>query len=89
MVCVLCGKKGTLHHIRKHPRDDVPENFVGLCGDGVTGHHGKIEAQDEVTRRELGAYLLEHRFDTIFWLQEQMGEEAAREWLHQRYFMVI
>jgi hypothetical protein len=89
VICVLCGKPGSLHHIAKHPRHDVPENLAGLCGDGVSGHHGLIESGDLDTRRLFGEYLAEQRPDTIFWVQETMGEEEGNEWLRLRYFVEI
>jgi hypothetical protein len=45
--CALCGQhrgRLSLHHISKHPRDDVEANLVMLCGSGTTGCHGEIEA---------------------------------------------
>lgn len=89
VICVLCGQPGSLHHI--YPRgqggDDVPENLVGLCGSGTTGHHGRIENGDLTTRADLGEWLAEQREDTIVYLEEKLGEEAGREWLRQRFFI--
>jgi hypothetical protein len=58
----------SLHHVRKHPRDDVEANLVMLCGSGTTGHHGLIEAHDADTKRRLNEYLLIHRPDTCAYL---------------------
>lgn len=69
--CALCGATGprlSLHHLRKHPRDDVRPNLVMLCGDGVHGCHGDVEAGDRAKRLDLGTYLLAHRPDAVDFL---------------------
>lgn len=83
--CVLCGKVEplTLHHISKHPRDDVRGNLVALDGSGTTGCHGLIEAGDEETVRALGRYILRVRGDTIAYLYERKGASAAQEFLRR------
>lgn len=87
--CVLCGNRGSLHHV--YPRgqggDDVSENLVGLCGDGVRGHHGLIESGDVTTRMELGDYLYASRPDTVLYLRYKLGFGEGSEWLRQRFFM--
>lgn len=55
----------SLHHVSKHPRDDLRENLVMLCGDGVRGCHGKIEAHDHETIQALNHYLLASRPDVV------------------------
>lgn len=89
VICVLCGDPGTLHHI--YPRgqggDDVPENLVGLCGSGTSGHHGMIENGDVPARLELGAYLMAERPDTVYYMIDKLGDEEGREWLRQRLYM--
>lgn len=48
--CVVCGRRAqSFHHLSRHPRDDVLENLVSVCGSGTTGCHGKIEARDRPT----------------------------------------
>lgn len=90
VICVLCGKPGTLHHILKHPRHDVPENLAGLCGDGTTGHHGLIEAGNTDTKRLFGEYLVDNRPDTIFWIQQpEILGEGGIEWLRQTYYVAL
>lgn len=74
----------SLHHIHKHPRNDVRANLVMLCGDGTTGCHGLIEAHDIVTCALLGIYLQNERPDSIAYLVDLLGETAAREWLHRQ-----
>jgi hypothetical protein len=87
VICVLCGKPGSIHHV--YDRSDVPENLVGLCGSGTTGHHGYITGEDEQTRRELGEYILLNRDDIIFYVIGKLGEEAGKEWLLRRLFLTI
>lgn len=84
--CALCGATDplSLHHILKHPRDDVMSNLVMLCGDGVRGCHGLVEAQDGPTLQRLVKYILAVRSDTVFYLREQLGKEAADEWIEYR-----
>lgn len=72
----------SLHHIHKHPRDDLRENLVMLCGSGTTGCHGAVERADPDARRELAKYIRFYRPDTYAYLIEKLGGvEAAREWL--------
>lgn len=63
----------SLHHVHKHPRDDVEANLVMLCGDGTTGHHGRIEAHDHAACQALGVHLIEERLDTLEYLGEKLG----------------
>lgn len=87
--CALCHETWplSLHHVSKHPRDDVRGNLVMLCGDGVRGCHGKIEAHDATTLRALGRHILDERPDTIAYLHEKMGMIAAHEWM-RRHLLV-
>lgn len=72
----------SLHHIHRHPRDDVRANLVMLCGSGTTGCHGAIEHADPETRLALGGYLRVRRPDTVAYLRAKLGGElAADEWL--------
>lgn len=74
----------SLHHIHKHPRDDVRGNLVMLCGDGVSGCHGKIEEGDPVTRGLFGLYLVNQRPDTMEYLAGKLGgEEQAKAWMRR------
>ena len=87
--CALpsCGKVSglSLHHIHKHPRDDVEANLVMLCGSGTTGHHGAIEHHDHEVCRELAAYLMRERLDTMEYLGGKLGGvNAVREWLRSQ-----
>jgi hypothetical protein len=87
--CALCGehRKGlSLHHISKHPRDDHEGNLVMLCGDGVRGCHGGIEAGNRDKLRELGAHILNERDDVLPYLVSRKGsEEAALAWVERVY----
>lgn len=73
----------SLHHIVKHPRDDVRGNLICLCGDGVSGHHGLIEAHDPETLKALGSFILKARGDTIAYLYERLGASAAQEFMRK------
>jgi len=74
----------SLHHIHKHPRDDVRPNLVMLCGDGVAGHHGRIEHADRAARAALAGHILSERPDTVGYLIEKLrGAEQAMEWLRR------
>ena len=84
--CALCGSTGklSLHHIIRHPRDDVVANLVMLCGSGTTGCHGKIEARDANTQRALGQYLLGKRPETVSHIAWRLGSlEAAESWFQR------
>jgi hypothetical protein len=87
VICVLCGKPGSIHHV--YDRSDVPENLVGLCGSGTTGHHGLITAENELTRRRLGEYIMLERTDIAFYIIGKLGEEGGREWLRRRLLVSI
>ena len=84
--CVLCGKRGTLHHVLPRSRggDDVYENLIGLCGSGTTGHHGLIEANDLDTRNDVGTWLLQERPDVISYVHAKLGPEAGADWLRRK-----
>lgn len=83
--CCVCGETSprNLHHVNKHPRDDVRENLVMLCGSGTTGCHGRIEARDPVTMRLLGEHIDEFRGDITDRLFKIKGREAALNWMRE------
>jgi len=84
--CALCGSTGklSLHHIHRHPRDDVRANLVMLCGSGTTGCHGRITVNDPVVIRHLGKHLIQQRKDTIEYLGAKLGGVlAVGEWLRR------
>ena len=83
--CVLCGANNLLsvHHINKHPRDDVEANLVMLCGHGTTGCHGLVEARNSEKLEELGAYILRARGDTIEYLYARLGPVGAQDWMRR------
>lgn len=66
-----CEPGLSLHHLSKHPRDDLVENLVMLCGHGTAGHHGRVEAHDEATLEELREYLRWERPDAWLYLVER------------------
>lgn len=79
-----CEPVLSIHHIHKHPRDDVSGNIAMICGSGTTGHHGLIEAHDRETCDRFQAYLRETRPDVMEYLAKKLkGEEARDEWLRR------
>ena len=87
--CALCGTtrgRLSLHHVSKHPRSDVRANCVMLCGDGVQGEHGLVEAHDEATLRLLGEHIRVYRPDTIDYLVDKLGDVQARAWLRRNLY---
>ena len=93
--CALCygtqfsEGRLSLHHIHKHPRDDVRGNLVMLCGDGVMGCHGRVEAHDPVAMRLLGEHIVDQRPDVVAYLVEQRGETGASAWIFRQYRVSI
>lgn len=81
--CAICGEtyQLSLHHINRHPRDDLEGNLVMLCGSGTTGCHGLIESHDHVACWELRSYLRGNRPDTIEYLNGKFPHEGAEAWL--------
>lgn len=78
----------SLHHISKHPRDDVEANLVMLCGSGTTGCHGLVEAGHRETRRRLGYHLLHVRTDVLpYLITKHETEERARAWISRNYYV--
>ncbi len=73
----------SLHHVLKHPRDDVRGNLVMLCGDGVRGCHGRMEAHDPVVERLLAEHISDARPDIFEHLEWRLGHDGAREWLRR------
>lgn len=86
--CVICEQPtDSSHHLLKRSQggDDLAANLVGLCGDGVRGCHGRIEAEDPVVRRLLGEYVRAKRPDFMQYLPVKLGsQEAADAWLERR-----
>lgn len=87
--CALCRATWplSLHHIVKHPRNDVEGNLVMLCGDGVQGCHGMIEAGDQNTLYALGRHIHDERYDSIVYIYEHLGATAGREWMRQHLLL--
>ena len=87
--CALCGehrKRLSLHHISKHPKDDVEGNLVMLCGSGTTGCHGEIEGGNRDKKRELGSHILNERDDVLpYLIFRHHTEERARAWVERVY----
>ena len=85
--CALCGRsvgKLSLHHVLKHPKDDLRANLVMLCGHGTAGCHGDIEHAHVERKLELGLYIVEFRPDTIEHLTWRLAPlETAEHWLQR------
>jgi hypothetical protein len=84
--CALCGGTAwpglSLHHVHRHPRDDVQGNLVMVCGSGATGCHGLIEAHDPAASRALRIHIDTGRHDVIEYLDGKLGGlDAAFAWL--------
>lgn len=85
--CAICGLSDTrlsLHHVLKNPRQDIREAIVMLCGDGVAGCHGKIEANDPEALAELAQHIVDERPDVIDHLIDRLGEVPAWYWINRR-----
>lgn len=82
-----CDWRRSLHHIHRHPRDDVQANLIMLCGSGTTGCHGRVEARDPDALEALGAVIVMRRADTLDYLIAKLGSwEAAGAWINRYLF---
>lgn len=70
-----------MHHVSKHPRDDLRANLVMLCGHGTAGCHGGVEAHDELVSIALSLHIRTFRPDTLAYLDERFPQEGADAWL--------
>lgn len=85
--CALCERSDialSLHHISRHPRDDVEGNLIMLCGDGVQGCHGMIEAHHPIKKLELSFFLRDCRPDVMAYLDQRYPREGADNWLRRQ-----
>ena len=89
--CAVCLRVGrlSLHHILKRPRDDVRGNLVMLCGDGVRGCHGRVEAHDAMVVKLLGEHIASDRDDVVAHLVWRLGESGAREFARRQLLVTI
>lgn len=85
--CALCGATSplSLHHINKHPRDDLEANLVMLCGSGTTLCHGQIEERDPIAMWQLAFHIHDSRPDTLEYLSWRFPHEGAHAWLRRVY----
>lgn len=85
--CQVTGERRnglSVHHINRHPRDDLIGNLVMVDGSGTTGFHGRLEARDPVALRQLGEYIVSERPDTLEYLRWRFGDQAEA-WLERQY----
>jgi hypothetical protein len=88
-LCRICEQRAaeSLHHLcpKSLRGDDLAQNLVGLCGDGVRGCHGLVEARDpwacsllgqKLTAAEL-EYLLEKKGSSFVQRYYGVKERAA------------
>lgn len=82
-VCTRSYVRVSYHHLvpRSLGGDDVAENIVPLCGDGVTGCHGEIESRLPVAGKLLAANLTDGEYA---YCVAKLGEGAM-----QRLFGVL
>lgn len=88
--CALCGgtHRLSLHHVLKHPRDDVRGNLVMTCGSGTSGCHGELEAHRRPACEALGLHIVWDRPDIVEHLTWRLrGREEADAWL-RRYLYI-
>lgn len=85
--CALCGDSRarlSLHHVHRHPRDDVTANLIMLCGDGTRGCHGRVEHHDPATMRDLGRVLVATRPEFLTYLTAKLGGRVeAAAWMNR------
>jgi hypothetical protein len=95
--CVLCRSTGrdlyelgqpwiglSLHHVSNHPRDDLRENLVMLCGHGTAGCHGRITVNEIDTCNNLAHYIADQRPDIMIYLTSRFGD--AWVWLERHLY---
>lgn len=83
-ICSAINVRLSLHHVHKHPRSDLRENLVLLCGDGVSGCHGDVEHARGTKRADLARRLRISRPDVFGYLSRRLGSSiAADEWLRR------
>lgn len=87
-ACACCGDaSATAHHVLKRSAggDDVAANLIAVCGDGTTGCHGLLEAENVRARTQAGAHIRNDRPDTLAYLQGRLGPVQADDYLDRRY----
>lgn len=83
--CLVCQWLGveqilesSLHHCvaRSLGGSDCESNCVSVCGDGTTGHHGKLEAHDVETCLAFAAALQQYDDAAYAYAVEKLGEDG-------------
>lgn len=81
LVCRWLGVEQTLasslHHVvsKSLGGDDCEDNCVPVCGSGVTGHHGLLEAHDEVTCQAFAAAVQQYDDAAYAYAVSTLGED--------------
>lgn len=99
-MCACCGGQASnVHHVIQkgspHFGDDVPGNFLAICGSGTMGCHGAIHGSPYTDSRgrywttedvaiRLGSAIAA-RTDIIEYVLDKLGEEAGFEFLLRTY----
>lgn len=82
--CDVCcrARADSLHHIvrKSQSGDDYAVNLLSVCGDGVRGCHGLIEARDPFTL-SIVRTLIEARIPTLSYVLNKKGYG----WLERSY----
>jgi hypothetical protein len=79
--CRLCGNPYTTrHHLvsRSLRGDDIEANLVPLCGSGVTGCHGAVEARDPMVCSLLRSRLTDDELSYVL-------KKKGADWLERYY----
>lgn len=102
-VCGVRRAESAHHILRRSSPyfgDDVDANFCGVCGHGTHGCHGALHGSPytpedrpgfRITRdyaaRQVGEYIRRRRPDTLLYLGEKLGAEAAADLLGRVYYL--
>lgn len=91
--CVSCGdttRRRSAHHVlhRSQGGDDVRENLLVLCGDGVAGCHGRYHNGDAQVLSLISA-AIEARPDIAQYILDRLGVGPGRDYLFRRYLVVV
>lgn len=92
--CVVCRwfqtkqqLPSSLHHVvpKSQGGSDCESNCVPVCGDGVTGHHGLLEAHDQPTCQAFAAAIQLFDPAAYSYAIEKLGEYGFLKRYHVRF----